>query len=1495
MGVAYYGESNTTGTTQATTLNTSSLAGTWSTTDPDGIQANYLDGSNTGNPAGAYGAQLNAVLTNVTLQGQTAFATDNNAPTGCPSEGGYVGLPGNVCPNEFWMQTYIEYTVSTHVLQVGDEIWNFSNPTANFAGTGTKTMEGFGAVDDSELYELSGSGYAFSVTIPYPFTLVLYINTTQGPCHVDSPTAKGGVPSCGTLSTTEPNNELFMNYTILNSVGARVCPTALSGNRPCGEYDDVFFNSVNPSTPTVGVPVHGPNGQIDSAGIEATGSAYDPVGLTNDWEMDQGIASDDGATNTITYSDGAVAINYCTNANVSTSPGTFGQCQAYSSPPAAVDYGGETGETSIGEMSYWAPLTGAGPRPIAGGGVLGLGAPLAYLVTGPSLLLGLWNMTGNPYPYQLTHNAGGYPLSYQNIAPANAWIGVAQGAGVTNQFYFGLAPTFGWFSYWHGSGGSPTLTPLSYNLYLTPGIYTVEVLLSGYDPQTVTVNMLTSGAAPTIVLTPDSSTGAYTPEAVYSNTDLANLSVSGSSLVGAGTTGSPYIPVGGSPSEPSQYGPAGSVSWLFSGLNDYLFQLYIGAYDNGTTAVAQFNPAPSFIINYPSWQLPVLAQFDAPTTNGMQYYFLNGANVAVIGATDLYFWVSSEAGALYDVVCSNCDNVLFASNTFKVSDEGIDFTTGGTTLPVGNALQNTRNVVWGNTIARDPQSTFTGIFAPSTVIATAEAFDRVYNNMFNAATTTNNYTVTDTATGDLAWWNATCVSGYKPLSQETYPGTGPTGVCEPLSYSQTLDGFTMSGAIDGASYQGGNAWYTYGNEPNPYANIPFAARTTTETGTAGISVAITGTYAFRAGDYAPLITISVSELSVHETGLPSSATATAFEARITNSTGYGWFNETATTVSTTLNFYVPFGTYGYSGASTLAYGANPAAGSVVFNTPSQIVTVAFSAAYTVTFTETGLPVSTRWYVNITGQLSLTAVTTATAKTITATLPNGTYSFTAATVNKLYAPSYTPSFTVNGAALGVPVTFAVFTYSATFTETGLPGGNWNVTANSVTQSAAAGSPIVYHYSNGTFVSYTVGVFQGYTASPSGGNFTINGAPFSQLITFSRVTYSVSFTESGLPVGDEWYVNITSGPSLSGTGATTTLSTNLANGTYTYTVATNDKTYAPSYTPHFTVNGAPVSESVTFAPFTYAVSFKETGLPSGTSWSVTVGAVTHSSVTSTITGFQEANGSYSYTAMVNTNMGAAAGSFSVHGVALTVTVPFYKVNFTVSGLPAGTTWTVTTDGMTRSASAPTAIPFYMGDGNYTYQVGSVPGYHTVQHGTYTVTSTAITIHSTYAPTTYTVKFTETGLTSGWHTTWCVTYNTTTTCSTGSSIAFTGIRNGSSYTYSIGHVANYSLDGSYTGSGTISGGGGQGQVVLTVPVHFVLVKYTVTFTETGLPSHGSWQVTMNGKTTVSTGNKITFSESNGTYAFTIVSAGHSETSIPTSPLTVSGAAVPVAVTFT
>ncbi|MGC2034955.1 MAG: thermopsin family protease, partial [Thermoplasmata archaeon] len=365
-------------------------------------------------------------------------------------------------------------------------------------------------------------------------------------------------------------------------------------------------------------------------------------------------------------------------------------------------------------------------------------------------------------------------------------------------------------------------------------------------------------------------------------------------------------------------------------------------------------------------------------------------------------------------------------------------------------------------------------------------------------------------------------------------------------------------------------------------------------------------------------------------------------------------------------------------------------------------------------------------------------------------------------------------------------------------------------------------------------------------------------------------SVTFSETGLAPGTLW--NITIGlSSYSTTSSSITIPEPY--GLYSYTIRAANYAVSPG-SGSVTANGAPVVH-VVFTLITYTVTFDETGLPSGTNWSVTVGAATRSSTTSTIT-FQEPNGTASYTATVTGGTGGSTFHFTVNGAPISVTVPFYKATFTESGLPSGTQWSVTTNGITQHPVTTSTI-FYVTNGTYPYSIGLISGYHTVDHGTFVIPGTSLMVHSTFSRTTYTVKFTETGLTSAWHTSWCVTYNSTTTCTTGSSIAFTGILNGTSYTYSIGHVANYSLNASYTGSGTISGGGGQGQIVRTVAVPWKLVKYTVTFTETGLPSHYSWQVTMNGKTTVSTGNKITFSESNGTYAFTIVSAGYSEMSNP------------------
>jgi Thermopsin len=1512
LGQAYYGESNTTGTIQPTVANTTSLAGTWSTTDTIGTAAEIFDTSSGNSPAN-FGAQLNTVLVNVTIKGDTSFAASADAddPGGCPTTSFYNGLPGNACPNEFWLQNYIQYSETTHVLTVSNEIWNFSNPTANFDVSGTNTLAGFGSVEDEEVYQGPSSG---NIVIAPPFSLALYLNYTQGPCHLDS-VAGTGIGNCGTVSTTQPVNELFMNYTIRNSLGERVCPTSVPTGRVCGEDDDIFFNSV-PTGASSGVPLYGPNGRVGSATIQANGTGYDPLGLTNDWEFDYGIGSDDGATNYIEYSNGIVGLDACSNA-VESAQGAI-SCSTYSAPPAATDYGGETGETSTGEAAYWAPQGVPGPGPSL---LTGAATPIEHLVTGPSLLVGLWNMTGSTYtgsaPYPLY--TGAEPLSYANIAPANAWVGIARdtapGVEVTTQSLFQVAPTFGYYSYWKGSGGATTPTALGSNLWLPTGWYTIEVMLSGYDPVIQQIN-LTAPAAPSITLNPDASTGAYTPDYAFSNSDLANLTVSPTNTVptGAGTTVSPYMISVGAPNvgtvDGVQIGVPGSVSWLFSNLNDYLFTQWMGAYVNSTTAVTQFNPAPSFPMEYPSWQDAQLGEFNIPTTDGFQYYLMNTQNLAVIGATDLYAWGNSEATSIYSVVVNNGVNDLIADNTFMVSNRGLDFTGGGTThtftvngVVVAGALPPARNVVWGNTFVPDPQLTYTGLepFTAQDSLTLGEAYDRVYNNAFEAYSPTVNATANAGST-DVTFWNATCQAGYNPLSAASYPG--PT-VCEPLSYAQSIDGYTMTGSIVASNYQGGNYWAGYGNAANPYANLPYKARLTSVTGMAEIASTVAGF----AGDYAPLITTTVYKGTFTETGLPSSATTTTFAVHLNAGFGPGtvWLNQSATSATPAgcaasticVNFYLPNGTYNFVASkvtiSSVLYAPNPAVGTfTVAGAAWGPTAISYGVGYTATFTESGLPDGSTFYVNVTGQSPLAGTVTAPGlPTVSLTVPSGSYPYTVATNNALFAPSaYSGTLTVSGSAVGVTLSFSPVLYPVTFTESGLPGGNqWSATIGATTQTSTS-TTAVLNEENGTYSYSVASADSSYAPTAYTGSVAVTGAPAGVSVTFELVTYSVSFSESGLPSADTWYVNVTDGPSLSGTGATTTLTTALSNGTYSFTVATNDVIYAPSYYQStVTVAGASASAGVSFSSVIYAVDMTETGLPSHTLWSLTLGSQSGTTTSGSLS-FEATNGTYAYSAEIAAG-GSFSGSVTVHGSATTVSLVYRSVKFVETSLPVGTAWQVTTNAVTLSSTS-TTIQSYLVDGHsYAYQVGLISGYHTADHGSFTLVSTAITVHVPFTPTTYTVKFTESGFKSAWKTNWCVTFGATTTCVTGaSSISFTGITNGS-YSYMIGHVANYTLNGgAYTGGSLIVSGGGQGELVATIATHWTLVIYGVTFSESGLVHGTSWEVTVDGKTKSTTGTSLSISVSNGTYSFQAISTGHPTV---TGTVTVDGSTVTEHVTFT
>ncbi|EQD27610.1 thermopsin precursor, partial [mine drainage metagenome] len=181
-------------------------------------------------------------------------------------------------------------------------------------------------------------------------------------------------------------------------------------------------------------------------------------------------------------------------------------------------------------------------------------------------------------------------------------------------------------------------------------------------------------------------------------------------------------------------------------------------------------------------------------------------------------------------------------------------------------------------------------------------------------------------------------------------------------------------------------------------------------------------------------------------------------------------------------------------------------------------------------------------------------------------------------------------------------------------------------------------------------------------------------------------------------------------------TTTATIDLANGSYAYTVASANKNYATSAASgSFAVSGAAVSKSVSFIPYTYAVTFTEGGLPTGTTWYLNVTGQASVSSTATMASIPLANGTYAYVLASASQLYAtspAAGSFAVHGAPVAVTVTFslvtYAVTFTETGLPTGTNWPVTLSSTARSSST-TTITFSEANGTYAYAVGSVGGVH------------------------------------------------------------------------------------------------------------------------------------------------------------------------------------------
>jgi hypothetical protein len=437
--------------------------------------------------------------------------------------------------------------------------------------------------------------------------------------------------------------------------------------------------------------------------------------------------------------------------------------------------------------------------------------------------------------------------------------------------------------------------------------------------------------------------------------------------------------------------------------------------------------------------------------------------------------------------------------------------------------------------------------------------------------------------------------------------------------------------------------------------------------------------------------IMLYNASFYEEGMPS---GTRWFVNISDPQS---FNST----SNSIVIQLPNGTYSYTVSvadqsfkplSSQSSGSFSISGGPVSPAP-QTSPIVMEKQYLVTFNETGLKSQIVWNINLSATQTFSSYNSSNSFYES----NGTFNFTA------YAPGYdaypsSGNFTVNGSAVNITVKF-IKLYSVTFTENGLPSGKyWSVELGSAILGSTSSS-IIFIRPNGSY-TYIIVPVKGYSASPSYGNINIKGAKVKVAIAFTvnnSTNYTVVFTETGLPAGSSWTVDLNGTKQSS--SAVNIMFTE-PNGTYQFSV-TDVPTYSPSpESGYVTVNGSDQNLTIDFTTTGLYVTFTVKGLPPGTDWPLEFNG-TNQSVSSNSITFQVQNRTiYTYYVIsffssdkselfyplgmpfipvywwVNQTTGiqfpSNQGGFYVDGTDVNIELGYtimYSVTFVVTGLPSG----------------------------------------------------------------------------------------------------------------------------------------------------------------------------------------------------------------------------------
>jgi hypothetical protein len=650
------------------------------------------------------------------------------------------------------------------------------------------------------------------------------------------------------------------------------------------------------------------------------------------------------------------------------------------------------------------------------------------------------------------------------------------------------------------------------------------------------------------------------------------------------------------------------------------------------------------------------------------------------------------------------------------------------------------------------------------------------------------------------------------------------------------------------------------------------------------------------------------------------------------------------TTKTTVNLVLPDGAYNWTPIVPTGYTSSPGGSFTVAEAKPVAVTVPYAAPETATFTfsESGLASGLPWQVTV-GTALQQLTTNGGTDTLTWTgLAAGSYPYSITPIPGWGQATLPYSGTVTGGAVTEPTLgYTQTTYPVTFSESGLPTGSaWQLSLDGIpmssTTTSMSDSLTWTTVPNGTY-SYSITGNSGWTQSTLAysGTVVVNGNSVTEpTLVYTQVTYALTISESGLGSNQVWTVRVNGmKESLTTNTMTDTLTfAGVANGTYSYTITPSPGWHQSTlpYSGKLVVNGGTGSISGTgigyavtlaYTQVTYSVTFSESGLPSSVTWQVTVDGmiqtVTPNGGTESLTWTGLPNGTYAYSIAAisgwHQSTLAYAGNVVVNGASVTEpTLAYshltYSVTFWEFLLGCGQTWKVTVNGVTKSLTANGLFGWLnftgLANGTYSYSIAANPGWHQnvlPYSGSVVVKGSSVTESLLlYLVVTYTVTFSESGLPSGlsWTVTVAGSTRTLTTNGGTDTLKWTGLANGT-YSYSItGNPGWHQGTLAYSGKITVNGGtnsiSGSG-IGYAETLAYSRVTYSVTFSESGLPSGLTWSVTVNGVTEKLTTNGGTDSLTwtglaNGTYAYSIASiSGEHQSTLPSSGnVVVKGASV-------